>query len=60
MRKYKDISFMEGDYFSPPKTMSKIVESRDKKRSYYERDKIDMKDYKKSTVTKRSFKLYEK
>ncbi len=60
MKNYKDIDYIEGDYFSPPETISNIVESRDTDKFPYRRDKIDVKDYKKSTVTKRSFKLYEK
>ena len=62
MKDYKNIDCIEGDYFTCPKTISPVIEKEpDESPDIFPQDlPLPTKDYKRSTVIKKSYKLYEK
>lgn len=62
MKDYKNALCIEGDYFTCPDTSSSIIEKEVKEPSEIIPQNLPLStdDYKKSTVKKRSYTLYEK
>jgi hypothetical protein len=62
MKDYKNAPCIEGDYFTCPDTIPSIVEKEVKEPSEIISQKLPLStdDYQKSSVTKRSYTLYEK
>jgi hypothetical protein len=60
MKDYKSKYCIEGDYFTCPDTMPPVCEEKREKKSGYNKIKFSTDKYRKSIVTKKTYKLYEK